>query len=319
MATPIGTNTVNSIARRFIMPEITDNIYGSIPLFFRLSRAGKRMVQGGTQIEAPLLYAKMAAGGFYSGYDLLDVSPSDTIKNGAWDWKQYYVPVSVDGLTLIKTDQPEAIANFLTQYFQQAEMMMGDLLDVGLWSSGATAKQIDGLRGAVDDGTVLATYGGIGSRTTTNAFWQSVIDSSTTTMTMAKLQSVFGLASSGGRHPTIIFSTQVLYNAYWGLNVGTQQFPAEPMGHDEQLAQAGFSNLLFNGVPWLVDVNVPASHVFFLNEDYLNFCVSPRADFYLEDFQIPANQDAMVAKLLWAGNLVVTNVARQAKMTALTG
>src|SRR6266568_3969415 len=294
MATAIGTNVVNSIARRFILPEIADNIYGAIPLFFRLNRAGKRMVQGGFQIEVPLLYSKMAAGGGYAGYDVLDVTPSDTIKNAAFDWRQYYVPVTVDGLTLIKTDQPEAIANFLTQYFTQAEMMMADLLDIGLWSDGSDAKKIDGIKGAVDDGSVLATYGGLGSRTTTNAFWQSQIDSTTTTLTLAKLQTLFGSCSKGGRHPTIIFTTQTIYNIYWGLNTNFQQFPVEPMGHDEQLAQAGFTNLLFNGVPLLVDENVPASHIFMLNEDFMNFCVSPRADFYMEDFQVPTNQDAMV-------------------------
>ncbi len=315
MATPLGTNTVNSIARRFIMPEIADNIYNAIPLFFRLNRAGKRMVQGGFQIEAPLLISKMAAGGGYTGYDLLTISPTDAIKNAAWDWRQYYVPVTVDGLTLIKTDQPEAIANFLTQYFAQAEMMMADLLDIGLWSDGSNVRLIDGLKGAVDDGT----YAGLGNRTTTNSFWQSQIDSSTTTMTLAKLQTLFGSCSQGGRHPTIIFSTQANYNIYWGLNTSVQMFPVEPMGHDEQLAQAGFSNLLFNGVPWVVDSNVPANHIFFLNEDYIQFCVSPRADFYLEDFQIPVNQDAMVAKILWAGNLVLNNVARQGKFTAITG
>lgn len=318
MATPIGTNTVNSIARRFIMPFIADNIYRANLLFFRLNRMGKRMVQGGIQIEVPLLFSKMAAGGAYSGYDLLDVSPSDTIKNAAFDWRQYYVPVTVDGLTLIKTDQPEAITNFLTQYFAQAEMMMADQLGIGIWSDGSDTKKIDGLKGAVDDGTVLGTYGGLGSRTTTNSFWQSQIDSSTATLTLAAAQSLFGNCSEGGRHPTVIVSTQTGYNIYWGLNTSQQQFPSEPAGHDEQLAQAGFTNLLFNGVPWCVDSNVPANHIFMLNEDFIDFCVSPRADFYLEDFQIPVNQDAMVAKLLWAGNLVLSNVKRQGKFTAVT-
>lgn len=319
MATPIGTNTVNSIARRHILPFIADNVYKSNVMFFRLNRSGKRMVQGGFQIEAPLLTSKMAAGGGYSGYDLLDVTPSDTIVNAAFDWRQYYVPITVDGLTLIKTDQPEAIANFLTQYFTQAEMMMADLLGIGVWSDGSNTKLIDGLKGAVDSGSVLATYGGIGSRTTTNAYWQSQIDSSTTTLTLAKLQALFGSCSEGARNPSLIVSTQANYNVYWGLNTSVQQYPAQPQGHDQQLAQAGFSNLIFNGVPWVVDSNVPANHIFMLNEDYMYFCVSPRGDFYLEDFQIPVNQDAMVAKILWAGNLVLNNCLRQGKFTAVTG
>lgn len=319
MATPIGTNVVTSIARRYILPEITDNIYGSNVVFFRLNSANKRLVQGGTQIEAPLMYARFASGGPYRGFDLLNVVPSDTIKNGAWDWKQQYVNVTVDGLTLIKTDSPESIANFIRLYFEQAEMEMAENLGVGLWSDGSVANQIDGLKGAIDDGTVLNTYGGL-SRSS-NLFWKSKVDSATAALGMTALQSMFGSCSSGGRHPTLIVSRQEQYNRFWALNQPLQRYEAG--GRDEQLAQAGFSNILFNGTPWAVDEHVPDgpnasnSRIYFLNEDYMYWAVSPRADFYLEDFQTPTNQDAMVAKMLWAGNLVLTNVQRQGVMTAV--
>lgn len=314
MATPIGVNVVTSIARQFIVPEIADNVYKSNAVLFRLLRANKRIIQGGTQIEHPLMYAQMAAGGPYSALDVLDVSPSDTIKNGAWDWRQYYVPVSVDGLTLIKTDSPEAIANFLTQYFAQAEMQMAENLGVGLWTDGVTnTKHIDGFKGAVDDTTVLTTYGGINR--STNTWWKSQIDTATATQTLAALQALFGKCSEGGRHPTLIASQQTQYNNYWALNTAIQTFPVEPMGHDEVLAQSGFTNLLFNGVPWIVDSHVPTNHIFYLNEDYITLVISPRADFFLEDFQVPIQQDAIVAKLFWAGNLVLSNVQRQGKFT----
>lgn len=323
MATPIGTATVTSIARRFIMPEVVDNVYGGNALLFRLNAANKRIVQGGTQIEVPLMYARLSNGGPYQGFDLLNTTPSDTVKNAAFDWKQQYVTVAVDGLTLIKTDSPDAIANILDLQFQQAEMEMAENLGTGLFASAVSdPKQIDGLKDAVDDSTVATTYGGL-SRTT-NTWWKSQKDASTATLTLASLNTMFGNASSGGRHPTLITSRQEQYNRYWALNTSNQRYPIAPQGHDEQLASAGFTNLLFNGVPWVVDPHVPDgpnasnSMIMFLNEDYIFWAVSPRADFYLEDFQTPVNQDAMVAKLLWAGNLIVTNVARQGKMTALT-
>lgn len=324
MATPIGSNVVTAISRHYIMPEIVDNIYNSNPIFFRLNKANKRIVRGGTQIEVPLMYSRFGTGGAYSGFDLLNVAPSDTIKNGSWDWKQHYVNVTVDGLTLIKTDNPQAVANFIQLYFAQAEMEMAENLATGLWSDGVTnTKDIDGLRGSVDDSTVLGTYAGI-SRST-NTWWRSTVDSTTSTLTLSALQSMFGSVSRAGRHPTIICSRQDQYNRFWNLNVITQQFPTQPTGMDEQLAQAGFTNQLFNGVPWVVDSHVPSvtgsttnSHIYFLNEDFLYWAVSPRADFYLEPFQSPVNQDAMVAKMLWAGNLINTNCSRHGKMTAIT-
>lgn len=321
MATAIGTNTVTSLARQYIIPEITDNIYGSNVLFFRLNAANKKSVQGGTQIEVPLMYQRFSAGGPYQGFDVLDVAPSDTIKNGALDWKQYYVPVSIDGLTLVKVDSPLAIANTIKVQFEQAQMEMAEWLGTGLYTDGTTnTKHIDGLKGAVDETSVLTTYAGI-SRTS-NTWWKCQIDSSTATMTMAALNTFYGLCGKGGRKSTLIVSRQEQYNRFWALNQTLQRYISGE--GDAQLAQAGFQNLVLNGTPWVVDDHVfdgpnsSNSAILFLDEAYIDLAVSPRGDFYMEDFQTPVNQDAMTAKLLWAGNLIVKNVARQGKMTALT-
>lgn len=319
-ATPVGASTVTAIAERFIMPEIVDNVYGRNALLYRLNRSNKRIVRGGYQIEQPLMFDDFAAGGTYQGYDVLTVSPSDTIKNGAWAWAQYYVPVTVDGLTLIKVDSPRAIADLIRTYFAQAEMQMAQNLGAGIWSDGITnPKAIDGLQGAVDDGGVLGTYAGIVRAS--NTWWNANDDSTTSALTLAALQSMFMSCSSGGRHPTSIWSRVEQYNRYWNLNVANQDFPSQPSGHDEVLASAGFTNQLFNNVPWLIDDNVfdgpnaSNSAIVMLNEDYMWLAVSPRADFVMQPFQQPVNQDAMTALMLWAGNLIITNCKRQGKLT----
>lgn len=313
MATPLGTNVVNSIARRYIVPEITDNVYNSNVLFFRLNTANKKVVRGGTQIEAPLMYQRFAAGGAYSGLDLLDISPADTVRNAAWDWKQVYVPVTVDGLTLIKTDSPDSIADFIRLYFAQAEMELSEHLGLGVWSDGITnPKQIDGIKAIVDDGTNVGTYGGLARGTYT--WWKSQRDATAQALDLPPLQNMFGLCSVGGRHPTLIVSNQINYNRYWAKCTTKQNFYVQPVAMDEQLANAGFTNLMFNSVPWVVDSHCDNT-VYFLNEDYITLCVSPRGDFYMEDFQTAINQDAMVAKLYWAGNVYCTNCKTQGKIT----
>jgi hypothetical protein len=317
--TPIGTNTVTALSRRLILPRIADNVYNSNALFFRWYHANKFVQQGGTQIEQPLMYTRMAAGGSYQGYQLLNVTPSDTIQNAAFAWKQYYSPVTIDGLTLLRADSPLAIADFVATQFKQSEMDLADLLGTGLWSDGSNANDIDGVREAVDNGTIQSSYGAIAH--SGNTWWNSQIDSTTTTMTLNALQSLFGSCTQGGRAPTIIFSTQANYNRYWNLNLSPQQFPVQPGGKDMQLAQAGFENLLFNGVPWIVDSHIPTTgsegNIFYLNEDYAQIVTATRADFHLQDFQTPVNQDAMTALLIWAGNLVFSNIQRQGKFTAI--
>jgi hypothetical protein len=322
MATPIGTNTITSISRRFLMPTVYDNVYGSNALFFRLNAMNKKIVQGGTQFEIPLMFQRWANGGFYTGYDLLDVTPSDTVKNAAFDWRQADVAVSVSGLDLIRADHPDAVVNLLSFQFENAQMEMAEILGAGLWNTDTSPghKNIDGVPYAVDN-TGTVTYGGL--LRSSNTFWQSTLDTtsgsaSAAALTLLNLQTLFGTLTSGGRHPTLVVSTQAGYNKYWNLNTSSQSFPVQPAGHDEQLAQSGFTNLLFNGVPWLVDSHCPANNIFMLNEDYWYLLINPRADLELKEFREPVNQDAMTAFILWAGNVICGNVARQGKMTAVS-
>lgn len=326
--TPIGTNTVTSIARRYILPQITDQIYASNVLLYRLMKGNKRIVQGGTQIEVPLMYARFNTGGPYQGLQPFNTAPSDTIKNAVFGWKQQYVTWSVDGLTMIRVDSPEAIANFLTLQSQQAVMEMAENLAVGLFGDGTgtvtSAIDLDGLAGMIGTGSSIGNqnYGGLNR--TSNTYWNSSVQgiSSTATMSLSNLHTAFTAAQRGGHHPTIIVSNQDQYNRYWALNATgsnpSVQYVRQPQGHDALLASAGFTNLLFNNVPWVTDSHVTQgvvdannSRVYMLNENFLQWVVSPRADFYVKPFQEPVNQDAMVSSLLWAGNVVSTNCDQQ--------
>jgi len=316
MVTAIGDATVTAIARHYIMPEVTDIVYNSNPLMFRLN-AGKKIIPGGTQLEFPLMVSRFSAGGPYSGYDVLAMTPSDTIKNGVWDWKQHYIPVVVDGRTLIKVDSPLAIANIIRMQFEQAQMELAQNLGVGIYSDGTTnPKEIDGLQNAV---AASGTYAGLARASNTGINAQ--VDSSTATLSLTALNSLHGNTRKGGRAASLIASRQEQYNRYWKLAIDKANIFLEPVTRDASMADLGWGGLLFNGVPWIVDDNMfdgpntSNSGILMLNEDYIHFAVSPRADFYLEDFQTPLNQDAMAAKLLWAGNLIVRNPARQGKMT----
>lgn len=320
------------------MPTLVDQIYANNLLTFRMIARNKKILQGGIQIETPLIYTTFANGGAYQGFDLLDVSPNDTVKNGAWDWKQQYSPVTVDGLTLIRADSPDAIVNFLSAYFEIAQMDLLDKIGTSMWSSGINLKDIDGVDMAVDDGThawtgsastgtTAATYAGLAR--SSNTWWSASVTAVAGALTLATMQTKFGAVTKGARHPTLIVTDQTRLNAYWALlqNVATfsnQPLPAQPMGSDELLGQAGFTNFLFNNVPLVVDDHIPGNGVtsqgrmYFLNEDYMELYVNPRADMKMRDFEVSINQDAMTSLILWAGNLIFKNCARQGKLVTLT-
>src|SRR5208282_876138 len=113
---------------------------------------------------------------------------------------------------------------------------------------------------------LVPTYGGIARSTSVNTWWDSYIDSAAAgASTLAQHQTNFSKVTIGGRHPTLIVSNQTVYNGYWGLIQGTGSGTGYPRimfnagGQDEILAQAGFTNLLFNNVPFLVDSHVQSA------------------------------------------------------------
>jgi hypothetical protein len=318
---PIGLGTVTSIVRQFILPKITDAVYDSNVLFFRINQA-KRFIRGGTQIEAPIMYSKFQNGGSYRGFQQLNMAPNDTVRTAAWEWKQYYVPVSVDGRTLIHTDSPEAIADYVKLQMVQAEMEMAENLGTDLYGSTVGGDGIDGLGAAIDASNPAGGfYGGL-SRAAFS-WWAGGEDATTATLTVPALNEAFMSASSGGRHPSLIVSRKDQYNRYYNIAVADQTTMQGPVMYDEQLYSAGFTNLVFNGVPWVIDAKCTLgvgnnSCIYMLNEDYIQWAVSPRADMKIEDFQTPIDQDAMATKMLFAGNLLLTAPALNFKLSAIT-
>lgn len=318
----IGQDTLTSIARHYILPQVTDNAYlKNNALLYRLIRGNKRYVQGGTQIEIPLMYKRFSGvGGTYRGFEVLNTAPQDTVKNAYVEWKQHYTSFAIDGLTLIKTDSPLAIANIINMQGQQMYMEMGENLAAGIFSNGTTdPKDIDGLAAII--GTTN-NYAGIDRSLTANAFWRSVVDSATATLAFTAMRGLFGNATYGASHPTIWFGNGVNYNRLYALNTSTTGYAIhqnrEPGGHDELLAQAGFTNLLFENVPFIRDDNMANTTIYALNENFLALVVSPRADFYLRDFEQPTGQDGYVTYLLWAGNMICMNSRAQAALTNLS-
>jgi hypothetical protein len=154
------------------------------------------------------------------------------------------------------------------------------------------------------------TVGGISQ--STYSWWAAQVDSSTTTLTIAALQSLYNNCSIGNDKPTIGIATKSIYNSYYALLQPQQRFM------DSETAKGGFDSLMFNGMPLVVDSHDPASHLFMLNEAYLHLYYHPDENFRFEPFAKPINQNVKVAKIYWAGAFGSSNNRMHGKFSALT-
>ncbi|MFG0329857.1 MAG: phage major capsid protein [Phycisphaerales bacterium] len=331
--TIVGVDEVTSLSRRIIVPYITDQAYPSNALFFRLNAANRKRYEGGTHFEVPLLHQMQTNGGAYDGEGevIADIAAQDNVKNMAFEAKYYQVPITLYERTLDRMNTSLAIANEMRVRATDAKMKMADLVgtdvsqSLGSSGAGAVLKQVTGLAAIIDDGTNAANYGELVRAS--NTYLNAQVDSATTAMTLLALRTMVGNCTFGAHSTTLIRSRVEQYNRYWALVQANQRFNVGDAGSDTALGAAGFRNLLFDNIPWVVDSKVEDgtgaggatnSQIEFLCETVMEIATIGSGEFSMTDWRYKIDQpSAMTAFLKWKGELICSAPQLQGKFTAI--
>lgn len=297
---------ISSITEKYFVPKLVDNIFDSNTLFQRM-RSGKMMATygGGERILQPVMYATTTASGSYQGADTLDTTSNDQITAAEFEMKQYYANITITRQDELKNSGDAQIIDFVKSKVQIAEKTLADNMGTDLYGTG-TGDAIIGLGLAVDS---AGTYGGINR--TTYTWWSAQEDSTTTVLSLAAMQAIYGDATVGNDKPTVAFTTQDVFDDYHGLLTPQERYV------DSKTADAGFTSLMFRSVPVIVDSHCGSGDIYFLNENYLKLYNHSKENFRFEPFTKPVNQNVASAKIYWAGALACSNCRMQAKMTAI--
>ena len=137
-STTINWDALSSLTRDKFLPVLVDNIFNSNPLAVKLLKNAEKL-DGGRKIITPLEYAKNTAQGFYSGYDVLDTTPSDPVTSAVWDWKQAYANISISGEEELKNSGDSMVLSLLKAKMGNAERSLKDLFGTKLFGSGTAA------------------------------------------------------------------------------------------------------------------------------------------------------------------------------------
>ena len=292
--------------------ELADNVSTGNALLARLNEKGNvRSASGGRQIVEELEYAENSTFQYYSGYETLDISPSDVFTAAVFDWKQAAVNVSASGLeTEIQNAGEEAVINLLEKRINNAMKTMRNNLSTGVYSdgTGTGGKQIGGLQAVVADAGT-GTVGGIDSSTYT--FWKNQTSGDATLASAAnartEMQAMWLETSRGPDTVDFIVADAIVYGFFWDSLTAIQRVT------DAESATAGFTSLKFvtADVFYDGDSGIPSSHMYFLNTDYLYLRPHAARNVVPLEKKSAINQDAMVVPVVWAGNLTCSNRSLQ--------
>ena len=313
MASPniseLATTTIESRRRK-----LADNVSDNTALLSRMKQRGRVVpISGGETIYEELEYDENATYKRFSGYEVLDIRPSDVFSAAEFDLRQVSVAVTISRLEQLKNAGKERMIPLLERRISNAEKTMVNGLSGDLYSNGMAdgGKQIDGLGIAVPTAN-NGTYGGIDRGTF--EFWHSQVKSgSTATNIRADMMEMWTRTCRGMDKVDLIPADNAMYIRFWGALQDQQRFA------NARMAQMGFTSIKFISADVVLDGGVggsaPTNTMFFLNTDYIRWRPHSDENMNASEDRYATNQAAMVKLILWAGNMTCSNCELQGRIT----
>lgn len=318
--------------------------------FQRLVRGAKKW--SGRTKRVPVKVSKNTTGTSFAGYDTFSTAPTDNRQFMEFTPSFYQITVSLPGDELAVADTEDKILDLMKLTIQSDTEDMADNLGTLIYSDGTGNGSKDplGLAAIVDDGTSVSTIGGL-SRTTYPTL-AGTVTSSSGTLTLAKMDTLWNAISSGSQKPTIALTTETIFS-FFGQLLRPQERINKPAGGLKSMTgMTGFAHngvdgvtgLAFNDISLVADEKCTTGIIMMPNEKYIDWYALPFSlgnvqykavqyksqikgndydapvglGFSWSDWIIPANQGVVVGHIYFGGQLITTNPKRHGKLTAIT-
>ncbi len=308
-------NTLTATTLENYKKTLTDNIFTANPLFYWLKEKDKMKTdnRGGSKIVVPLMYGANNTAKSYSGYDLIDIIPQDGLSAAEYEWKQYAVGISISGREEFLNSGEGRLISLLESKIKQAELSLIDLFAADLFKASALVGATDlvSIRQMISsDGA--GTVGNIVSGTHT--WWRNYFTSGAAAVTPwdnvipRTFDVLLNTAKGNDRCDIGIMPSAV----FLGLeSVLTRTINFVPGLQDKKAVDVGYDNYRIKGCTIMYDENCPPATAYFLNTRYIQLVTGAGKDFVSTPWIKPDNGDYKTSMILWYGNLVCSNRARQ--------
>jgi hypothetical protein len=300
-------------------------------LLHRLNKKGNiKTFDGGRTIVQELDYNNNSTFVWYSGYQSLNISPSQTFTAAEFPIRQSALAISISGLEEIQNSGEEAIINLLEGRVKNGERTFLNGLSQGAYGDGTVANSIGGLQLLVADSPTTGTVGGIDR--SQFSFWQNITFSAATNggapSSAANIQDymdqIYVQLVRGNDHPDLIVADNNMYRFYLSSLQAIQR-----LAGDTELANLGFETLKYLNADVVLDGGyqgqssdplpfqtssgtsavggAPSNHMYFLNTNFIHWRpYAGRNMVPLDPDRFSVNQDAMVRLIGWAGNATLS-------------
>ena len=303
---------------------IADNVTKNNALLTRLRERGKyRPISGGSTILQELSYQANNTAMYYSGAEVLNISPSDVLSSAQYPIKQAAVAVTINGLEMLQNSGEEQIIDLFDARLDVAEASIENLIATGVYSdgTGSNGKQITGLQAMVVASPSTGVVGGIDRATW--SFWRNqTFDFSSdlgVSASASNIQTGFNQLYAKTSRSSDVVDLILLDNNFWGFFMSSIQ-NIQRFNGSSKMADLGFVASKYMNADVVLDGgiggNIPTNTGYFLNSKYLFFRPHTDRNFVaIGDERMSTNQDAIVRLIGWAGNMTPSGLQFQGIMS----
>ena len=290
------SNTINAISQKFIVPVLGDNVFRPSPVFWALTREGKKF--GAGELVFPEINQEELPGGAYYGDQLLDTSVVDSIQPANQQWRPYRQPIVIPITDIILNRGGSGNLDIIKAKYQVASASFLTKLSRALWHTTPQNTSLD-----IDDinswlGSTANVIAGIDRSVAANAFWQppANVNNTAGVLTPTNAEIAYQTVVFGYDEPDLLVIAQPRYAGFKGAFTTLVRF-GQGM-QDEEALQVGFRNhFLFNNAIVVPDIYATTNAAYFINSKYM-FPVFHEADYFnVDPFIKPTNQRVLVSTM----------------------
>jgi hypothetical protein len=337
--------SITTTTNQYLAPAWVDQVLRDNLFFGEVLKKTKKW--DGSQMLFPIKYQKGVGSVAFNGFDLLPITQQPVSVNMVFYPTFVATNVALAGSDLsvnrTKMKTLDLMTTMMESRAQDAADDIGNFFQGDGTSFGGKAPM--GLIGIVDNGTVLANYGGL-SRATYSGL-NATVTASGGTISLLKVRQLWNNVADGPIRPTHIITDYTTWAYFEQLLTPFQRntMTAADLKGSSVFSASGYADLYWDGMKVLRDKKITTGYFYELNMNFLEFYglnwwegskITPHAkviegNVYEDSIYAPGNaftwtgwiraynQGAINGFVILGGQLICRDPFRNGVLTGITG